>query len=579
MTAAPAREANCSAWSSVPGTDGVELRALINKPSLITSNAFLLRTPYEIIVIDPGASDEQRDHINELLAEALREQLRPVMVMLTHCHHDHSCHAGHVGSAASSVKRLAHATAVEALRRGDRGLTIADLYPGAEICDAHFDALFQPLENTACGARALDLGRGTKLALSRDAPPTAAGSSVDRQTIRLGTGDAFELYHTPGHSPDHLCMRVGRHLFLGDLPFAANPGLAGLPGWDAPALARSIASVSWMIGRADIEICHTGHGRSLPAAAMRNVLARVERESSALDGIEEITRSRVAMLRAHALELLDVAGDLFAVIAGRILSTAHRLELLEECAYAECFRTAVDIDGVERALDDVRRFCTDLHADVLPQLSTVLKCVQVMQRLEQALTAAGEIAGAALTARASRLVGDFFNAVRGLHITSNVETFDADELAGSVIRALRARPTLDDVKPLARDDGHAFAQSLARRLAFVDILRHVEIELVPLDACARTMADRQRLSDVLMDAIELLAGAGSRHIALRTLRNGDQLEIELRSSDVSPSVAIEQRRRRVYQRVLATGGSSLVAADDRSLTLRLGPIEHDRQST
>ena len=88
------RNANSPGWSPVSGTNGIELYELINKPSLITSNAFLLRTPSEIVVIDPGASNEQRDRINHILADLLSENSRPILVMLTHCHHDHSATLG-----------------------------------------------------------------------------------------------------------------------------------------------------------------------------------------------------------------------------------------------------------------------------------------------------------------------------------------------------------------------------------------------------------------------------------------------------------------------------------------------------
>jgi glyoxylase-like metal-dependent hydrolase (beta-lactamase superfamily II) len=568
------RNAKSAGWSPVSGTNGIELYELINKPSLITSNAFLLRTPSEIVVIDPGASNEQRDRINHILADLLSENSRPILVMLTHCHHDHSCHAGNVGPVESLVKRVAHVITVEALRRHDRALTIADLYPDAKICDTHFDlVLFQSHKHAPSSTAVVELGRETKLALTRDAPTTGIGRRVDRQILRLGTGDELEFYHTPGHSPDHLCLRLGRHLFLGDLPFASNPGLAGLPGWDATALDRSIGSMCWLIEKANIETCHTGHGRSLPAAAMRAILERTLQESSPLADIAEINKSRVTILKTHSLELLDVARDLFAVIAGRLLSTAHRLELLDESAYAEQFRTGIDIDGVERALDDLQQFCANFRADVLPQLSTVLKCVQVMQLLEYALTAAGEIAGAALTARTARLLEDFFNAVRGLRITNMVETIDANELAEAVIRTLRLRPPLDDVTPSVGRNDEAFARSLARRLAFVDILRHVDVELIPLNTCTKTTADPQRLSDVLTDAVELIAASGARHIALRTLCNGNQLELEVQARGASPRVAIDERRQRVYQRVLAIGGSSLGGIDDLAITVRLGPIE------
>jgi glyoxylase-like metal-dependent hydrolase (beta-lactamase superfamily II) len=561
-------DASPAEWSPVPGTSGVELHSLINKPSLLTSNAFLLRTPLELIVIDPGASDEQKDKINQILMAELNDQARPVLIMLTHCHHDHSCHVGNIAPNAPIVMRLAHAVAVDAFRRQDLALTIASLYATTKICDAHFDvALFS--SDARSGSLFVDVSRGTRLA----ADPAAPVAGAERQTLRLSTGDELEFYHTPGHSPDHLCMRLGRLLFVGDLPFASNPGLAGLAGWDATGLAQSVADMSRLIGKSDIEICHTGHGRSVPPAAMLQILARVQQESSSLGDIAEMSKPRVAMLKAHALELLDVAGDLFAVIAGRMLSTAHRLELLEEVEYAERFRAAIDADAVEDALDDLRRFCRDLRADALPELSTVLKCVQVMQRLEQALTAAGEVAGASLTGRSARLVGDFFNAVRGLRITNTVDTVDANELANNAVRTLRARPSLDVAAHLTAGGEDEFRQSLARRLAFVDVLRNAEVELVPLEGRATAMADSQRISDVLIDALELIAASGARHISIRTRRNEHQLEIELRSPDFSPRSAIDERRRRVYQRVLAIGGSSLRDIDDQAIVLQLGPIE------
>jgi glyoxylase-like metal-dependent hydrolase (beta-lactamase superfamily II) len=561
-------DASPAEWSPVPGTSGVELHSLINKPSLLTSNAFLLRTPLELIVIDPGASDEQKDKINQILMAELNDQARPVLIMLTHCHHDHSCHVGNIAPNAPIVMRLAHAVAVDAFRRQDLALTIASLYATTKICDAHFDvALFS--SDARSGSLFVDVSRGTRLA----ADPAAPVAGAERQTLRLSTGDELEFYHTPGHSPDHLCMRLGRLLFVGDLPFASNPGLAGLAGWDATGLAQSVADMSRLIGKSDIEICHTGHGRSVPPAAMLQILARVQQECSSLGDIAEMSKPRVAMLKAHALELLDVAGDLFAVIAGRMLSTAHRLELLEEVEYAERFRAAIDADAVEDALDDLRRFCRDLRADALPELSTVLKCVQVMQRLEQALTAAGEVAGASLTGRSARLVGDFFNAVRGLRITNTVDTVDANELANNAVRTLRARPSLDVAAHLTAGGEDEFRQSLARRLAFVDVLRNAEVELVPLEGRATAMADSQRISDVLIDALELIAASGARHISIRTRRNEHQLEIELRSPDFSPRSAIDERRRRVYQRVLAIGGSSLRDIDDQAIVLQLGPIE------
>ena len=561
-------EAGSAQWTLLPGSRGAELCAFINKPSLITSNAFLVRTPFEIIVIDPGASVEQKDKINRVLVDVLREHPRPVFVLLTHCHHDHSCHAGDIGAEGAVIKRIAHAATIDALRRRDAALTVAELYPNAKICDARFDlGLFGNDEAPAC-ARSIALGQGVQLRLRRDAAVGPDGARVERQGMQLGTGDELEFYHTPGHSPDHVVMRLGRHLLVGDLPFAANPGLAGLAGWSATALLRSIESVTWLIDSIGIETCHTGHGRSLSAETMRGVLQTVHGECSALGDIERIDSSRVAMLREHALDLLDVATDLFTVISGRMLSAAHRLEVLEETAYAERFSAAMDVDGVENALADLRTFCATFRADVMPELSAVLKSTQVMQRLERSLIAAGELAGAAIAARANRLLGDFFNAVRGLQITSTIEIIDANELVLNAITALRARPA-----PAIGESEEAFAQSLGRRLAFVDALRKVKVEPALLDGPATTLADGQRALDVLMDAVELIAAFGADRIDLSVLRNGAFVDLRVAVRDGSLRAAIEDRRVRMYGRMLAVGGSALAGADDHGVTLRLGRLQ------
>jgi hypothetical protein len=325
-----------------------------------------------------------------------------------------------------------------------------------------------------------------------------------------------------------------------------------------------------LINEAEIDMCHTGHGKSLAGAAMRDILKRVQGECVSLGDIPQIDNLRVAMLRAHALELLDVATDLFTVIAGRLLSTAHRLEMIEEFVLADRFRTAVDVDGVEAALTDLRDFCDNFRAHFLPELSTVLKCVQVMQRVELALTAAGEVAGAALTGRTARLLGDFFNAVRGLRITNTVEVFDVNCAAEKIIRTLRTRPPLSDMTMLESEAD--YSRSLAQRLSFVDLLRDVEIEFTPLDEGAETMADNHRIGDVLMDAVELIAAAGAAHIALRVLQRGDFLDIEIQTRGFLLPAAIEEKRLAVYRRTLAIGGSAIAAVDDHSLTLRLGPL-------
>jgi len=72
-----------------------------------------------------------------------------------------------------------------------------------------------------------------------------AASSSPRQ-ISIKDGDILELgelkmrfIHTPGHSPDSMCVLAGNCLFTGDTLFVGDCGRVDLPGGDPEALHHS----------------------------------------------------------------------------------------------------------------------------------------------------------------------------------------------------------------------------------------------------------------------------------------------------------------------------------------------------
>jgi len=50
----------------------------------------------------------------------------------------------------------------------------------------------------------------------------------------------LKIYHTPGHSPDGICLYAEGQLFTGDTLFVGTSGRTDLPGGNRPTLARSI---------------------------------------------------------------------------------------------------------------------------------------------------------------------------------------------------------------------------------------------------------------------------------------------------------------------------------------------------
>jgi len=93
------------------------------------------------------------------------------------------------------------------------------------------------------------------------------------ETVRMGDAE-FEIWHTPGHKDDHVCLysRDDGVLFAGDLVFSGGSfGRTDLDEGDRGTLVESIEKV---LERADeINEMHTGHGPSVRENAKKHVEA------------------------------------------------------------------------------------------------------------------------------------------------------------------------------------------------------------------------------------------------------------------------------------------------------------------
>jgi glyoxylase-like metal-dependent hydrolase (beta-lactamase superfamily II) len=106
------------------------------------------------------------------------------------------------------------------------------------------------------------------------------GSSVyvdhefgEDETVRMGDRD-FEIWHTPGHKNDHVCLysRDDGVLFAGDLVFSGGSfGRTDLDEGDRATLVESIEKV--LESADEINELHTGHGPSVRENAKKHVEA------------------------------------------------------------------------------------------------------------------------------------------------------------------------------------------------------------------------------------------------------------------------------------------------------------------
>lgn len=174
-----------------------------------------------------------------------------------------------------------------------------------------------------------------RVALHREPITTPNGGVLKRQWLSLGAGERLEIYHTPDHSPCSISFRVGSLLALGDLPFAANPGLCGLDGWNHADLMQTLRHVDWLIETAGITVCCPGHGYCVAAESMQKKLRLTADEARDLSDIQLMNPHRIGALKNYADELLEEVAALFTIVSGRLYTASYYLSSLQENATAE----------------------------------------------------------------------------------------------------------------------------------------------------------------------------------------------------------------------------------------------------
>jgi len=166
----------------------------------------------ECAIVDPG------EEAGLILHKVAATSAKPVAIWLTHAHIDHVL----------GVPRVAAETGVPVwLHAADRPL---------------YDAVPEQAAWFGLAAPALP-------------PPDRTFTHGD--TVRVGAL-AFQVRHTPGHSPGSVSL-VGPGVVLGgDVLFAGSIGRTDLPGGDFDTLIASIERE--LLSLPDATIVYTGHG-------------------------------------------------------------------------------------------------------------------------------------------------------------------------------------------------------------------------------------------------------------------------------------------------------------------------------
>jgi len=174
----------------------------------------------ECVIIDPGMYDGEEQNI---LVKFIKEkQLKPVLLLNTHCHYDHVFGNKFVYDN-WGLKPQFH--------KGE--LFVLQAIPG-----------YLP-----------------QMGLSYELSPEPETYLSETGTVSFGNS-ILELIFAPGHSPAHLCFysRADNFLIGGDVLFYTSIGRTDLPGGNYGQLIRSIKNNLFILPD-DCEV-HPGHGQS-----------------------------------------------------------------------------------------------------------------------------------------------------------------------------------------------------------------------------------------------------------------------------------------------------------------------------
>ena len=546
-------------WQKVSGAPSVQIFPIIPKANCVSSNCYIFSAPDALVVVDPGASPEQTRQISRVLNEALAAAYRPVLFFLTHCHQDHSQEAGLALPADVAITRFAHRSGVDALRHCDRNLTTAYLYPwNPEICTARFEGV---LFDSSPTSSAVQLADGRRFELHTEPIAMPDGATLQRQWLSLGAGNRLEIYHTPGHSACSISLRVGSLLMLGDLPFAANPGVCGLDGWSHADLLQTLRKIDWLLETSDIAVCCLGHGYCVAAPSMREKLRLMEVEASNLTDVPLMDAQRISALKVYVDELLEETAALLTIFSGRLYTVSYYLSLLEEEeSAASRVLGSLDIEQIDRILSDFRRVAEAFNTSAMPEWTVVLKGVQVARSLQKVLSAehVRQLLDFSLVDRAHRRLEDFLNLVRGLQFLQTEQPGAVNEIVAELVKRTKETTVMESADLMESvDDDESFLQALTRRLAAYSPLRDIELEFAPAAQDTKANIGADRLDDILINVMEGMAGMGVKHIQIATRGAPGYVEIRLASREPMDPAAFGKRRLDLYNRTLGWLGGSL----------------------
>jgi glyoxylase-like metal-dependent hydrolase (beta-lactamase superfamily II) len=510
-------------WQPAPGCRNTLIYPFIRKVDTTSSNSFLVRTPDAVILFDPGGLPEQAAHLSSLIQAVQEEVALPLVVILTHSHVDH-----YVG-ALSAPSLFSPDTAVVAVQESgvgivesaDRRMTQAEVL-GRELAPLRVD--LQLLAKDRETAR-YSYANGATVTIV----PGEAECGLSREEISFGNGPRVVAYHTPGHSPDSCCFRMGALLFTGDILLATSPGIAGISGWDQEALIRSLDGLRELLSEERIEAVCPGHGYVLTTDDALRMVNAVQKDARRLTGIAELGTERARKAAAFAEDCMEQAHELIVVMAGRLYYVSHVMEELEEPGIAGGLDALIRGDVIDDVLESFDAFDQEYHSGKYVPLNLALKGGQVVGKLQRSFDQdqLAQIIDPTLIRRAERLLGDYITMLRGFDPPSEIAMHDLRQIIEECVTGHTVRSSTDDDVLASVDDEAAFGRMLLARIGMPPLLADTKVMMDLGKGEIPALVDRERFLDLLTYLLEDLVGGEASAITVRIEREGGAAVISL----------------------------------------------------
>jgi len=555
-------------WQPLPGAGGASIFPLIRKIDTVSSNSYLIQTTDAIILIDPGGLVTQAEQLMQVVTECRAASERPFFILLTHAHLDHFIAIQNTPAlaVAGAAVLMVQEEGAACLERGDAAMTQA----------AMFNTTIVPIKagfRLVTPDRREHPGEPVELCFSNGAQVTVtafpAGKTsipLDRETIVFGPASPpLEIFHTPGHSRDSICIRMGELLFIGDLLFAANPGIAGLVGWSQEDLVRSLDGIGALLDKGEISQLCPGHGRLIPVTDAQKMLPLVKRDAATLADIAEFNPDRATEIATYAEDIMEQVNQLFTVMAGRLYYVSYVLDELEESGTADELGSLINGDDIDELLDAFRTFSEEHHKKKGVSVHLALKAGQVVGKLQRTFKTEelAHIIDPGIVRRTERLLSDYITLFRGFTPPREVTVVDLSSLIEALIEGLTIPPLSSDAVFSSADDEKAFARVLLASIGTRPLLEDVDVVIDNATDALFVTIDRENYTDLLTYMLEDLVGKGSPAIRIAVCGSGGDATVTISGTAPSSSQACEsQKTDRFLTGLCERAGASLSANHD-----------------